>query len=41
MNWIYSENNYIDDDGEDEDDITMDEYLSSKRKGPNIKIRKI
>ena len=40
--WVYSNENYIEDNGEeDENDISIEEYMKSKKKGPNIKIKKV
>ena len=41
--WRYSEENYIEDYGDEEIDerSNIDEYMRSKRKGPELKIKKI
>jgi len=40
--WTYSEQNYVEDDDEyDENSTTIEEYIQSKRKGPFLKINKI
>lgn len=41
--WAYSDNNYIEDDNENnyEETTNIEEYMRSKRKGPELKIKKI
>ena len=40
--WVYSQENYIEDDEDLEDNNTsLEEYIQSKRKGPYLKIKKV